>query len=67
MERAVPFDPRASSGDAGVMPWKPALEPVVPRGVADGAEEGILGFGDSDVWVDRDVEEGILDIVAAAV
>jgi len=36
----------------------------VPRGVADGAEEGILGFGGSDVWMDREAGEGILDIVA---
>ena len=36
------------------------------RVVVDGVE-GIPGFGDLDVGVDQDVEEGILGIVAAAV
>ena len=35
------------------------------RGVVDDAE-GIPGFGDLDVRMDRDVEEGILGIVVAA-
>lgn len=65
IERAVPFDPRASSGDVGVMPWRPEPGLVVLREVVDDAE-GIPGFGDLDVRMDRDVEEGILGIVVAA-
>ena len=65
MERVVPFDLRASSGDVGVMPWQPGLELAVPQEVVDDAE-GIPGFGDLDLRVDRDVEEGILGIVAVA-
>lgn len=62
----VPFDLQASSGDVGVVPWQPGPELVVLQEVADDAE-GIPGPGDLDARVERDVEEGILGIVAAAV
>jgi hypothetical protein len=44
------------------MSWQPGPGPAVPREVV----EGIPGFGDLDAGVDRDVEEGILGIVAVA-
>ena len=65
IERAIPFDLQASSGDAGAAPWKLVLELAVPQGVV--AEGGIPGFGGSGVRVYRGVGEGILGIVAAAV
>lgn len=48
----------------GVILRRPVLELAAPQGVAAG--EGIPGFGGSDVWMDRDAEEGILGIVAVA-
>jgi len=62
IERALPFDLQAGSGDVGAIPWRPVLELAVPQGVA--VEEGIPEFGGSVVGVRRDVGEGILDIVA---
>jgi len=46
------------------MPSQPGPELAAPQVAVDDAE-GILGFGDLDVRVDRGVEEGILGIVAA--
>jgi len=64
IEEALPFDLRASSGGAGVMPLRPALELAAPQEVADEVGEGIPGSGGSEVRVDRDVERGILGIAA---
>ena len=65
VERVSPFDLQASSGDVGVIPWRPVLELVVPRGVV--VEEDIPGSGGSDMWVDRGVGEGIPGIAVVVV
>lgn len=64
-ERILPFGPRASSADVGVMPWQLVLEPAVPREVGSYAGEGIPAVDGSRVGVGRGVGEGILGIVAA--
>jgi hypothetical protein len=45
------------------MSWQPGPGPAVPREVVRRVS---LGLVDLDVGVDRDVEEGILGIVAVA-
>ena len=66
VERIIPFDLQASSGDVGAMPSQPVLELVAPQGVVV-VEEGIPGFGGSDVRTDQGVGEGMLGIAAVAV